>query len=231
MTTLAAFKNFTCETVKHFFLIILATALLAPHTGSSQTPTEPLLNSGHEVWRKEAPDVFKVMITSTHGDFIIEVHKEWAPVGATRFYNLVRTGFFDDSRFYRIREGAFVQFGIPGKPEIAKVWRHEAMQDDPVTQSNLRGFIAYAMTGPNTRTTQLYINLKDNVHQDAQGFAPIGKVIIGMEVLDKLYSGYAETSGGGMRAGKQARLFEEGNVYLDKEFPKLDKLVKAEIIN
>jgi cyclophilin family peptidyl-prolyl cis-trans isomerase len=189
-----------------------------------------LLNPRDNAWKQEAPGIFKVRVTTTKGDFVLEIHKAWGPIGANRFYNLVRYGFYDDSRFYRIRAGAFAQFGIPGKPEIAKVWEHESIADDSVKQSNQRGYIAYAMTGPNARTTQLYINLKDNPQQDTQGFAPIGKAISGLEVVDALYGDYAETSGGGMRGGKQGRLFEEGNAYLDREFPKLDKLLKAEII-
>ncbi len=143
---------------------------------------------------------------------------------------MARTGFFNDSRFYRIRAGAFAQFGIPGKPEIAKVWEHASIPDDPVSQSNLKGFVSFAMTGPGTRTTQLFISLKDNKEYDGQGFAPIGKVTEGMEVVEALYSEYVETAGGGMRGGKQARLFNEGNRYLDKNFPKLDKLIKTELI-
>ncbi len=189
-----------------------------------------LKNPQHASWIQTGPSIYKVRITTTKGDFILEISRAWAPLGADRFYNLVRNGFFDDSRFYRIRAGAFAQFGIPGNPEIAKVWQHNSFKDDPVKEKNLRGTIAYAMTGPDARTTQLYINLKDNPQQDEQGFAPIGKVIDGLAVVDQLYSEYAETSGGGMRGGKQGRLFEEGNVYLDREFPKLDKLIKAEII-
>jgi cyclophilin family peptidyl-prolyl cis-trans isomerase len=211
-------------------IAMAATLLFFPIDSRSQKLNDALLNPKHELWKAEAPDVFKVKVTTTRGEFVIEVHKAWAPLGANRFYNLVRTGFFDDSRFYRIRAGAFVQFGIPGKPEISKVWEHESYLDDPVLESNRRGYIAFAMTGPHARTTQLYINLKDNPDQDKQGFSPLGMVTKGMEVLDSLYSDYAETSGGGMRGGKQGKLFEEGNKYLDREFPKLDKLEKAEII-
>ncbi len=196
----------------------------------SQTRKEALLDPKGGWWKTNSPDLYKVKVTTSKGSFVIEIHKEWAPVGANRFYNLVSAGFFDDSRFYRVRKGTFAQFGIPGNPEIAKIWQHDAMPDDPVQKSNRRGFIAYAMTGPNARTTQLYINIKDNLQQDEQGFAPIGLVMEGMEVLDSLYAEYGDTAGGGMRGGKQRRLFEEGNAYLDKEFPKLDRLLKAEII-
>ncbi len=207
--------------------ILACLILLAP---ANQSKKDPLIDPAHLFWKTEAPTIFTVRITSTKGEFILEVHKDWAPIGAKRFFNLVRAGFFDDSRFYRVRPGAFAQFGIPGRPVIGKVWQQESIIDDAVLQKNIRGTFAYAMTGPNTRTTQVYINIKDNPQQDEQGFAPLGRVISGMEVVDALYSGYGDTSGGGMRGGKQGRLFEEGNAYLDKEFPTLDKLLKAEII-
>jgi cyclophilin family peptidyl-prolyl cis-trans isomerase len=178
-------------------------------------------------WKQRAPEVFRVQLETTQGDFTIEARRNWAPLGADRFYNLVRAGFFDDSRFFRVREGYIAQFGIPGDPVIAKIWRDWTIPDDPILQSNSRGFVAYAMTGPHTRTTQLYINLRDNHQLNAEGFAPIGRVIEGMAVVDKLYAGYGESAGGGMRGGKQAKLFEGGNAYMDREFPKLDKLLKA----
>ena len=161
------------------------------------------------------------------GDFVVEVHREWAPLGADRFYNLVRAGFFDNSRFFRIRAGYIAQFGISGDPKVSAVWSDRALEDDPVRETNTRSSIAFAMTGPGTRTTQPYINLVDNTHLDAQGFAPFGRVIEGMEVVDRLYAGYDEGAGGGMRGGKQGRIFEEGNVYLDEAFPRLTKLDRA----
>jgi homoserine O-acetyltransferase len=161
---------------------------------------------------------------------MLEVTRALAPRGADRFYHLVETGFYDDSRFFRVIAGRFAQFGIPGNPAIAGIWRSQSFPDDPVRASNTRGTFAYAMTGPDARTTQIYINTSDQLQQDAQGFAPFGKVIEGMDIVDKLYNGYGETSGSGMRAGKQGKLFEEGNAYLDREFPLLDKLIRARII-
>jgi len=178
-------------------------------------------------WKQSAPPVFRVSLHTTQGDFVIECHREWAPAGADRFYNLVRAGYYDESRFYRTVPNYIVQFGIAGDPAISQIWRKQTIPDDPVRESNVRGFIGYAMTGPDTRSTQVYINLRDNSRLDSQGFAPFGKVVNGMDVVDKLYSGYGENSGGGMRAGKQDKMFEEGNAYLDHEFPKLDKLLKA----
>ena len=177
------------------------------------------------------PNTFRVKIETTAGNFVIEAYRDWAPHGVDRLHELVLAKIFNDSRFFRVVPGFVAQFGIAGKPAVAQAWRSKTIPDDPVLKSNLRGFVSYAMTGPNTRTTQLFINLVDNTRLDAQGFAPIAQVVEGMEIVDKLYSGYGETSGGGMRAGKQDRLFEEGNVWLDRDFPKLDQLMKASIVD
>jgi cyclophilin family peptidyl-prolyl cis-trans isomerase len=171
-----------------------------------------------------------VKIMTSAGAFVIEAHRDWAPHGVDRFHELVQAGYFDDSRFFRVVPGFIAQFGIAGDPKVASAWRSRTIPDDPVVQSNKRGFLSYAMTGPDTRSTQIFINLADNSRLDAQGFAPIGQVVEGMEVVEKLYSGYGETSGGGMRAGKQQKMFDEGNAWLDREFPKLDRLVRATIV-
>ena len=192
-------------------------------------PHAALMDPHNGYWKQDAPAVFQVKIATSQGDFTIEAHRDWAPHGVDRFYNLVRAGFYDDSRFYRVIARDFAQFGIAGDPTVAAVWRNEAIPDDPVKQSNVRGTIAFAMTGPDTRTTQLYIVMGDRSRQDKDGFAPIGKVVEGMEVVDKLYSGYGEGAGGGMRGGKQARIFEGGNPYLDSAFPKLDRLLRADV--
>jgi cyclophilin family peptidyl-prolyl cis-trans isomerase len=182
------------------------------------------------LWSKRAPDVYRVRIDSSEGRFVLEVNRALAPRGADRFYHLVETGFYDDSRFFRVIAGRFAQFGIPGDPAIAGIWRNQSFPGDPVRVSNIRGTFAYAMTGPDARTTQIYINTSDQRQQDGQGFAPLGNVVEGMDVVDKLYSGYGERSGSGMRAGRQGKLFEEGNAYLDHEFPLLGKLIRARII-
>jgi cyclophilin family peptidyl-prolyl cis-trans isomerase len=201
-------------------------------SASSQAPDgrAMLMNPKHQRWSQRSPDVFKVRMETSKGSFVIETHRDWAPRGADRFYNLVRAGFFDDSRFFRVRPAFIAQFGIPGDPVIAAAWKEQTIPDDPVRQSNIRGSIAYAMTGPNTRTTQLYINLTDNSRLDPDGFAPIGKVVEGMDIADRLYAGYGEDAGGGMRGGKQGKIFEGGNPYLDREFPSLDKLIRATIV-
>jgi homoserine O-acetyltransferase len=172
-------------------------------------------------------EAVRVKLATTKGDFVIEVHPDWAPLGAARFEELVRARYFDDSRFFRMVPGYIAQFGIAGDPRVAAQWQSRTFADDPVRQSNLRGYAAFAMTGPNARCTQIYINLADNLRLDAQGFAPFGEVVEGMQVVDRLYSGYGETSGGGMRAGRQAPLFAQGNAYLDAHYPKLDKLLSA----
>jgi len=189
-----------------------------------------LLNPNGNFWHQTAPATFWVRFETDRGDFTVEARRDWAPLGVDRFYNLVRAGFFDDSRFFRVRTNYIAQFGIPGDPAIARLWQNHTIPDDPVRQSNLRGSIGYAMTGPGARTTQLYINLVDNRQLDAQGFAPIGAIVEGVDVVDHLFAGYGETAGGGMRGGKQGRLFAEGNAYLDRQFPELTRLIRATLV-
>jgi len=193
-------------------------------------PHAALTDPKNEYWRHNAPEMFQVKIATTQGDFTIEAHRGWAPLGVDRFYNLVRAGFYDNSRFYRVIQGDFAQFGIAGDPVVAAAWQKESFPDDPVKQSNVRGYVAYAMTGPNARTTQIFILMGDRSRQDKDGFAPFGQVVAGMDVVDKLYAGYGEGAGGGMRGGKQAKIFEGGNAYMDSAFPKLDKLLRAMVL-
>jgi cyclophilin family peptidyl-prolyl cis-trans isomerase len=215
-------------------LILVTTGCLCNHVRavSNQGPAlrAALMNPKHELWSERSPRVFLVSLETSKGQLMIEIHRDWAPRGVDRFFNLVRAGFFDNSRFFRVRPGFIAQFGIPGEPVVAAVWKDQAIPDDPVRQSNVRGTIAYAMTGPDTRTTQLYINLSDNSRLDKDGFAPIGRVVGGMDVADRIYSGYGEDAGGGMRGGKQGKIFESGNEYLDREFPSLDRLMSATIV-
>jgi homoserine O-acetyltransferase len=190
-----------------------------------------LLDPTSSFWEAHAPRVFDARVETSKGTFVLEIERGWASRGADRFYNLARAGFFDDSRFSRVVPRFIAQFGVPADPAVGAVWRNRGFPDDSVTHSNVRGTIGFAMTGPNTRATQLYISLVDNVRLDAQGFSPIGRVVEGMAVVDSLYSGYAENSGGGVRAGKQAPLFSGGNAYLDREYPKLDRLIRITIID
>ena len=156
--------------------------------------------------------------------------RAWAPIGADRFYNLVRHGYYDDARFHRVVPGFITQWGVAGDPAVTAVWYDRGMPDDTVVASNARGTIAFAFTDPGTRSTQVYISMVDNSRLDTQGFPPFGRVVQGMEgVVDSLYSGYGESSGGGVRAGNQAPLVEDGNGYLDVEFPELDRLITARL--
>ncbi len=177
-----------------------------------------------------APSRFEVRLDTTKGAIVIAVHRDWAPNGADRFHELVTSGYFDDSRFFRVVKGQWAQFGINRDPKIASAWRERTIPDDPRTQSNTRGRVAFAFALPNGRTTQVYISLRDNSYQDEQGFVPFGEVVHGMEVADALNSEYGETSGGGIRAGKQPALLDGGNAYLDREFPRLDRLLHARVM-
>jgi peptidyl-prolyl cis-trans isomerase A (cyclophilin A) len=177
-----------------------------------------------------APPQFRVRLETTKGGIVIEVHRDWAPHGADRFYQLVTSGYYDDSRFFRVVKGQWAQFGINGDPRVATRWRTMTIPDDPNKASVVRGRVAFAFKDPNGRTTQVYISLRDNPAQDTQGFAPFGEVVEGMDVADALNSEYGEDSGGGIRGGRQQPLFDGGNVYLDREFPRLDRLIRARIV-
>jgi peptidyl-prolyl cis-trans isomerase A (cyclophilin A) len=176
-----------------------------------------------------APAVYQAKFTTTQGDFIVEVHRDWAPLGADRFYNLVHYGYFDGNSFFRMLPGFVVQFGISPKPSINAVWKDAVIQDDPVTQSNTLGTVTFATAGPNTRTTQIFINLADNTKLDRMGFAPFGKVVQGMDVVQKLYGGYGD--GPPMGHGPDQHLIEsEGEAYVTANFPKLDSIKTAAIL-
>jgi peptidyl-prolyl cis-trans isomerase A (cyclophilin A) len=177
---------------------------------------------------EQAPAVFKVGFATTKGDFVVEVHRDWAPHGADRFYNLIKLGYFDDTAFFRVIEGFMVQFGINGSPQVNAKWQDASIGDDPVKQSNKHGFITYATKGPNTRTTQLFINYGDNASLDGQGFTPFGQVTVGMDVVESLYKGYGEGAPNGM-GPDQNRIQNEGNAYLKRDFPKLDYIKTARL--
>jgi peptidyl-prolyl cis-trans isomerase A (cyclophilin A) len=171
----------------------------------------------------KAPDVFQAKFATTKGDFVVEVTRAWAPLGADRFYNLVKHGFFTDAAFFRVVPGFIIQFGLSADPAVNKVWRDANIKDDPGTQSNRPGTLTFATAGPNTRTTQLFINFGNNTFLDTQGFAPFGRVISGMEVVQKLYSGYGERP-------DQGSITMEGKAYLDKNFPNIDRIKSANIV-
>ena len=182
--------------------------------------------------RATAPPVFQALFSTTKGDFTIEVHRDWSPHGADRFYNLVKAGFFDGVSFYRVHPQFMVQFGISPKPAVEKAWATANIPDDPVVGSNKRGYVTYAMSSlPNSRTTQVFINFADNTFLDPQRFAPFGQVTTGMDVVDKLYSGYGEIPAMG-GTGPDPQLIEtQGKAYLDKSFPQLDSIKTAKIVS
>jgi peptidyl-prolyl cis-trans isomerase A (cyclophilin A) len=171
----------------------------------------------------KAPAVYSVTFKTTAGDFVVTVHRAWAPHGADRFYNLAGNGFYDGARFFRVIKGFVVQFGISRDPAVSKAWLNATIPDDPVKQSNTRGFVSYAATGqPNSRTTQVFVNLGNNSPLDGQGFAPFGQVTKGMDVVTRLFSGYGE-------APDQGQIELRGEAYLQKSFPRLDRIKSAKL--
>jgi peptidyl-prolyl cis-trans isomerase A (cyclophilin A) len=209
-----------------FAAIPFALAAPAFGQGSANPSGNALLNPAG--LNEQAPATYKVRFDTSKGSFVVEVHRDWAPHGADRFYNLVKNGFYDNARFFRVISGFMVQFGINGDPQVSAKWRHANIQDDPVRASNHAGYITFATAGPNTRTTQVFINHADNRALDGQGFAPFGQVTSGMSVVKALYSGYGE--GAPQGAGpEQGRIQSEGNKYLISAFPKLDYIKKATV--
>jgi len=177
---------------------------------------------------EKAPNTFKTKFDTSKGAFVITVHRDWAPLGADRFYNLVNGGFYDECRFFRVLDGFMAQVGINGTPAIQSAWRDARISDDPVKQSNKPGFVSFATAGPGTRTSQFFVNFGDNAQLDKSGFSPFGEVTSGMDVVGKLYSGYGEGAPRG-KGPEQGKLQSEGNAYLMKDFPKLDFIKKATI--
>jgi peptidyl-prolyl cis-trans isomerase A (cyclophilin A) len=175
------------------------------------------------------PEVFQVKLNTSKGEVVIEVHRAWAPRGADHFHGLVKTGFYDGARFFRVLRNFVVQFGINGDPSVNRLWNTGALRDDPVKESNVAGTVTYAHAGPNSRTTQLFINMRDNsIALDGEGFAPIGRVISGMQFVEILYDGYGEMAPRG--PGPDPRLIEtQGNDYLTEKFPRLDFIRKATV--
>ena len=208
-------------------LVSGAVAALAVSVASAQPAAKPNLKSPASL-KEQAPAVYKASFDTSAGTFVIEVHRDWAPKGADRFYNLVKNGFYDNCRFFRVLPGFMAQFGISGDPSVQAVWRDARIGDDPVKESNKKGFVTFATAGPNTRTTQVFINYGDNASLDGQGFAPFGKVLTGMNVVEKFYSGYGEGAPQG-KGPSQGLIQQQGNAYLQKDFPKLDFIKKATI--
>jgi homoserine O-acetyltransferase len=191
-----------------------------------------LLDPADPEWQKPAPPVSHIRFETTKGVFVLELHRDWGPIGADRFYNLARLGYYDDGRFHRVNKNYIAQFGLSGDPAVNAAWKNQYLPDDPPRSDNRRGTFAFSMKGPgnpNTRNTQIYINLADNSKNNVEPFTVLGTVIEGMSVVDSLYSGYGETSGAGVRQGRQGPLETGGNVYMDREFPLLDRIVRVSV--
>ena len=216
-------------------IVVLTITAVALGTSFAQRPSQSdarnlLLHPESPEMNRRAPALARVRMETTKGVILIELHREWSPRGVDRFYNLVARGYYNNSAFFRVIAGKWAQFGINGDPKIAQAWARQTIPDEPRVESNTRGAVAFAFKDPNGRTTQVFINLRDNsVAHDKEPFVPIGRVIAGMEVADALYSDYGEQSGGGIRAGKQDPLFKEGTDYLKRNFPRLDYIIKATI--
>lgn len=206
---------------------LLLFALLAGCSRGSQP--EAGKGGGPAAHAKPAPETYQVKFETSKGPFVVAVTRAWAPQGADRFYELAQAKFFDEGRFFRVLKGFVVQFGINKDPDVEAKWRDVYIPDDPVRQSNLRGTLTFATSGPNTRSNQLFINLADNARLDSRGFAPIGKVVEGMDVVDKLYAGYGEGEPQGEGPG-QDKIEARGNEYLKADFPRLDFINTVRIV-
>ncbi len=214
-------------------VIVALLCAIAPEPASGQEGAKPNIEKllYPSQLTETAPDKYQVKFDTSKGEFIVEVTRAWAPIGADRFYNLVKNGFFDNCRFFRVVKDFMVQFGVNGEPRVAGAWARANIKDDPVKQSNKRGYITYAMGGPNTRTTQVFINFNDrNAYLDGSGFAPFGKVTKGMDVVDSIYSGYGDMPSQGGSGPDPNRIAAVGTAYLEKSFPKLDYIKSATII-
>jgi peptidyl-prolyl cis-trans isomerase A (cyclophilin A) len=208
-------------------VVAVALGIAVVSAGGQGAGTAALKNPA--ALKEAAPATFRAGFDTSAGLFVIEVRRAWAPHGADRFYNLVKNGFYDNARFFRVIRGFMVQFGIHADPAVSAVWRNARIPVDPVKESNRRGLVTYAMAGsPDTRTTQVFINYRDNGFLDKDGFAPFGEVVTGMDVVDKLYGDYGEGAPSG-KGPEQGRIQAEGNAYLIKSFPNLSYIKKAAI--
>jgi len=202
-----------------FAVLALLSVACTPQPRTPEAPARP----------EAPPERYRVKFETSKGDFVIEVHLEWARRGADHFFELVNNRFYDGVRFFRVVRGFVVQFGIHGDPAVQRLWGEAAIRDDPVKQSNRKGFVSFAKLGPNSRTTQVFINLADNTSLDKDGFAPFGQVVEGMEVVERLWSAYGEIPPKG-RGPDPVRIVREGNAYLEREFPRLDWVVRARVL-
>lgn len=207
-------------------LTLILAAFMLPQAAPDR---QRLLNPADPAFTAPAPERALVRLETTKGPVVIEVLRAWAPRGADRFVNLVRHGYYDDTMVFRIRPKTWAQFGIAGDPKVAQAWRAATFPDDPFRETNARGTVAFAFAVPNGRTTQVFINLRDNAAtHDKEPFVPFGRVIEGMDAADAFNAEYGEGLGG-IRAGKQDPGFAEGNVFFQREFPRLDRIVRASV--
>ena len=191
-----------------------------------------LLDPGNAEWTRPAPAVSRLRFETTKGVFVLELRREWGPIGVDRLYNLARIGYYNDTRFHRVRSGYIAQWGLHGDSAVNAAWKGRYLRDDPPRSNNVRGSFAFSYEGPgkeNTRNTQIYVNLADNPRNDAEPFTILGTVVAGMEVLDSLYGGYGEESGSGVRQGRQGPLERGGNAFMDREYPKLDRIRRVTV--
>lgn len=202
--------------------LVLASATLASAQAAKPNLAKAAKLQNPSALIEKAPETYKAKFDTSAGIFVVEVHRAWAPKGADRFYNLVKNGFYDGCRFFRVVPNFMVQFGINGNPAVQEHWRQANVTDDPVKETNKRGTITFATAGPNTRTTQVFINFKDNGGLDRQGFAPFGQIVSGMDVVDKINAQYGEKP-------NQGEIQSKGNTYLNASFPKLDYIKTATI--
>lgn len=209
--------------------VVAGAAVCLAIAGCSSSSEPAKENAASSAPKKEqAPDLFRANMETTKGSIVIEVHRDWAPIGADQFYTLVKAGFYDGDGFFRVVRNFVVQFGINGDPKTNMFWSNVSLPDDPVKESNAKGTITFATAGPNTRTTQLFINLRDNSSLDQRGFAPFGKVVSGMDTVESLYSGYGDMPPQG--EGPDPQMIErQGNEYLKAHFPRLDYVKKVTI--
>lgn len=208
-----------------------STSTRAP-AGTSRADRALLLDPSNVEWTRPAPAVSRVRVETTRGTFVLELHRDWGPIGVDRLYNLARLGYYDDTRVHRMRAGYIAQWGLHGDSVVNAAWKGRYLADDPPRSHNRRGTFAFAYEGPGkpaTRNTQLYINLADNVRNDAEPFTILGTVVEGMSVVDSLYSGYGEESGGGVRQGKQGPLERGGNAFMDRTYPRLDRILRVTV--
>jgi len=217
--------------MKAALAVFAVVAIAAGARPLSQAPSRSiLLNPESPEFTQPAPAKCRIRFDTTKGDVVIEVVRDWSPLGADRFVNLARFGYYDDTRLFRVVKDRWAQFGINGDPAIAQAWRSRTFPDDPFKESNVKGTIAFAFAVPNGRTTQVFFNLRDNsATHDKEPFTPFGRIVAGMDVMDAFNSEYGDNAVGGIRAGHQDAFFNGGNAYVDKEFPRLDRIRKATV--